>query len=214
MLASISPEYYLRLEQGHDKEPSDQVLHGLARALRLDRNAEQYLLRLRSLHPVANSTSSHDGAIPETVRELLNGWPETPAYVASSNLDVLLVNDRARRLGNHRIEHGLNLVEWTFSRDSRAEADWETRAAASAAELRYHGDPYDLRFQQVVGRLAVRDQDFRALWARHDARPNPAGRIRVDRVGAPVSHASFHSFEIPGTAGLIVTVLQEDNLVM
>ena len=36
MLAGISSDYYLRLEQGRDNNPSSQVLEALARALQLD----------------------------------------------------------------------------------------------------------------------------------------------------------------------------------
>ncbi|MCZ9343758.1 helix-turn-helix domain-containing protein, partial [Streptomyces sp. TRM76130] len=36
MLAGISSDYYLRLEQGRDRNPSVQVLEALARVLRLD----------------------------------------------------------------------------------------------------------------------------------------------------------------------------------
>jgi transcriptional regulator with XRE-family HTH domain len=36
MLAGISVDYYLRLEQGRDEHPSAQILDALARALRLD----------------------------------------------------------------------------------------------------------------------------------------------------------------------------------
>jgi transcriptional regulator with XRE-family HTH domain len=35
MLAGISSDYYLRLEQGRDRNPSIQVLEALARVLRL-----------------------------------------------------------------------------------------------------------------------------------------------------------------------------------
>jgi transcriptional regulator with XRE-family HTH domain len=42
-LAGISSEYYLRLEQGRDKNPSAQILDALARALRLDMKATEYL---------------------------------------------------------------------------------------------------------------------------------------------------------------------------
>jgi transcriptional regulator with XRE-family HTH domain len=42
-LAGISPAYYMRLEQGRDRNPSEQVLDSLARALRLDRDAVVYL---------------------------------------------------------------------------------------------------------------------------------------------------------------------------
>src|SRR5271163_565615 len=46
MLAGISTEYYLKLEQGRDHQPSDQVLDGLARALQLDEDAATYLREL------------------------------------------------------------------------------------------------------------------------------------------------------------------------
>src|ERR1700730_13392017 len=46
MLAGISTEYYLRLEQGRDHQPSDQVLDGLARALQLDEDAATSLREL------------------------------------------------------------------------------------------------------------------------------------------------------------------------
>ena len=41
-------DYYLRLEQGRDKNPSAQVLDALARVLRLDIKATEYLHQLAS----------------------------------------------------------------------------------------------------------------------------------------------------------------------
>ena len=35
-LAGVSSDYYVRLEQGRDRHPSDQVLLAIARALQLD----------------------------------------------------------------------------------------------------------------------------------------------------------------------------------
>ena len=43
MLAGISPNYYLRLEQGRDRCPSMQVIDALARVLRLDGAATAFL---------------------------------------------------------------------------------------------------------------------------------------------------------------------------
>jgi len=45
-LAGISQEYYLRLEQGRDRQPSTQVIEALGRALRLDGAGLEYLRRL------------------------------------------------------------------------------------------------------------------------------------------------------------------------
>ena len=41
-LAGVSSDYYVRLEQGRDKNPSDQVLLSIARALQLDTDATAY----------------------------------------------------------------------------------------------------------------------------------------------------------------------------
>ena len=46
MLAGISADYYLRLEQGRDRNPSVQVLDSLARVLQLDDTGTAYLLSL------------------------------------------------------------------------------------------------------------------------------------------------------------------------
>jgi len=46
LLAGISANYYLRLEQGRDRHPSAQVLEALARALRLDATETAQLLAL------------------------------------------------------------------------------------------------------------------------------------------------------------------------
>src|SRR6201982_4250406 len=45
-LAGISSEYYLRLEQGRDTNPSPQILDALARALQLDIKGAEYLYQL------------------------------------------------------------------------------------------------------------------------------------------------------------------------
>jgi len=43
MLAGISSDYHLRLEQGRDHHPSAHVLNALARALQLDEHATAHL---------------------------------------------------------------------------------------------------------------------------------------------------------------------------
>src|ERR1700746_3277544 len=45
-LAGVSSDYYVRLEQGRDRHPSDQVLLAIARVLQLDEDATAYLLQL------------------------------------------------------------------------------------------------------------------------------------------------------------------------
>ena len=51
MLAGISADYYLRLEQGRDSSPSLSVLESLAGVLQLDDDTTAYLLGLGEPRP-------------------------------------------------------------------------------------------------------------------------------------------------------------------
>ena len=79
MLAGISTEYYLRLEQGRDHQPSDQVLDGLARALQLDEDAGNYLRALARPAPRRRGRSVPEGFDP-AVQTLIDSWPLTPTF--------------------------------------------------------------------------------------------------------------------------------------
>ncbi|WP_238439511.1 helix-turn-helix domain-containing protein [Microbacterium sp. JZ31] len=46
LLAGISNEYYLRLEQGRDLHPSEQVVEAIASALQLDDESRAHVLEL------------------------------------------------------------------------------------------------------------------------------------------------------------------------
>src|ERR1700752_2762474 len=96
LLAGISSDYYLRLEQGRDKNPSAQVLDALARALRLDIKAAEYLPQLArppsTLRDQAGVEVAADGS-----GELIEQFA-MPAIVASRSLDVLAANAVARAL--------------------------------------------------------------------------------------------------------------------
>ena len=95
MLAGISTEYYLKLEQGRDHQPSDQVLEGLVRALQLDDDAASYLRELARPAPPRRRRS-----VPEkfdlTVQTLMDSWPLTPAFVINQNMRILASNGVAR----------------------------------------------------------------------------------------------------------------------
>src|SRR6478672_10937571 len=87
LLAGISSDYYLRLEQGRDKNPSAQILDALARALRLDVKATEHL------HQLASPTSGRRDhgnveAAADGSAELIEQFA-MPAIVASRCLDVL-----------------------------------------------------------------------------------------------------------------------------
>ena len=65
MLAGISADYYLRLEQGRDRNPSTQVLESIARVLQLDDPTIAYLLSLGAEKPRAGSWQLAQAIFPE-----------------------------------------------------------------------------------------------------------------------------------------------------
>src|SRR5271163_3517956 len=79
-LAGVSSDYYVRLEQGRDRHPSDQVLLAIARALQLDDDGTAYLLQLARPDNRRRRARRPEKA-SDSIRTLIDGWPLTPAYV-------------------------------------------------------------------------------------------------------------------------------------
>ena len=98
MLAGISAGYYMRLEQGRDHRPSEQVLHALARALQLDDNATAHLYRWAAPPP-----RSRDRTWRETRRSgrtcricWTPGPPRRPSSTTAGSMCWLRTRRRAR----------------------------------------------------------------------------------------------------------------------
>lgn len=206
--AGISQEYYLRLEQGRDRQPSDQVLHALGRALRLDQDAVDHMDRLVRIQ--TGEARGDDRAIPPRVMETLGGlldqWTGTPAYIMDGNQDVLVVNPLARAMTGGGLVPGVNLPLAVFSPVGRALMhDWPEAAERTAATLRYGSDPRDRRLQEIVGLLSVRDAEFRRLWARHDARPYLNGALEQEVHGQGRVTLTCQTLEVPGPQRFVLT---------
>jgi hypothetical protein len=90
MLAGISVDYVVRLEQGRGPVPSAQVLGSLTRALRLDDDARDEVFHL------AGSTPPGPGRVQMHVRpsvlRLIDRVADLPALVLSAKGDVLAWN--------------------------------------------------------------------------------------------------------------------------
>ena len=80
MLAGISADYYLRLEQGRDRNPSAQVLDALARVLRLDDVEAAYLHDLAAPRPRSRPRRRPPERVPERLHHLLAAL-DVPAFV-------------------------------------------------------------------------------------------------------------------------------------
>ncbi|MDO9395079.1 MAG: helix-turn-helix transcriptional regulator [Herbiconiux sp.] len=219
-LAGISPEYYLRLEQGRDHQPSDQVLRALARALDLDDDGLSYLLRLSRPWPLVRRFPAPPAAVGEGVLRLLDQLAGTPAYVIDRNHDILAANTLARALAPGFLEPRTNLVVSTFEAAARAIAspttdegelaEWRSGCEDLVAALRFSGDAGDPRFQEVVGTLSLAHRSFRTIWARHEARAQSSGEVgaHIDPIGWVLFR--WQRLEVPGASGHVLTTLFAD----
>src|ERR1700761_8561881 len=99
MLAGISTEYYLRLEQGRERQPSDQVLEGLAGALQLNDDATEYMRTLARPAPRRRARGPAPAEKPEPgLQTLVDSWHLTPAYVQDGHMNILVANPMAGAL--------------------------------------------------------------------------------------------------------------------
>ncbi|MFI1375438.1 helix-turn-helix domain-containing protein [Streptomyces longwoodensis] len=214
LLAGISSDYYLRLEQGRDRNPSAQVLRSVARVLRLDAGATAHLLALArpSGAPPTADPQAPD-AVPARVRGLIDGWTRNPAYVQNRYADALAVNRLATALSPNYAP-GVNLLRAVFldPAERALRRDWEELTEEGVAVLRGAVGP-DLdgpRLRELVAELSAASERFRQLWERHDVRPR---RGRLSRLRHPeVGDLDLHSnkLSIDGTDGLTLVVFHAE----
>jgi transcriptional regulator with XRE-family HTH domain len=177
MLAGISTEYYLKLEQGRDHQPSDQVLEGLARALQLDDDAASYLRELARPAPPRRRRSVPEKFDP-TVQTLIDSWPLTPAFVINRNMRILASNGVARALSRF-FAPGQNILRAAFLEPElrMLYRDWDklTTRIVPFARAVLGAEPPDRELVELIGELSIASKRFATLWARHDVKHRSTG---------------------------------------
>lgn len=180
LLAGISADYYLRLEQGRERTPSVQVLDALVSALRLTADEAAHLHTIGRPLP-RRPHRARAQKVPEGTLVLLATLP-WPAFVEDSHLDILAANPFAEALSpNMRV--GVNRLVAAFldPRDRELHEDWERATAAAVAQLRQTmgARADDPRLISLVGELSVRSEWFRQLWSRQDVVRPTVARARL-----------------------------------
>jgi transcriptional regulator with XRE-family HTH domain len=192
LLAGMSVDYVVRLEQGRSSRPSTQLLGALARALRLSDDERDHLFHLAGHRPPPAdgvARSARAGLV-----RLLDLLGDTPAVVlsdlgevlAQNRVAVLLTGELTGFSGDRRyVVH-----RWFADPAERAFCPPEERepharrlvADLRAAAGRRSGDP---AVAGLVDRLLAASGDFRRLWAEHEVAVRRADRKTVlhPRVG-------------------------------
>ncbi len=208
MLAGISSDYYLRLEQGRDTHPSTQVLDALARALRLDLEATEYLHQLVS----GSDREQPSQRVPVNgLVELIDQFP-MPAFVANKYLDVLAANATARAL-SPGFTPGQNYLRWRLVDPAAREffVDWEEATAVAVSGWREvaGNTSNDLHMLALIEEFSTISERFRELWMRADV----GYRAGITHVRHPVVgelQLHRHRLSVPHSGGQHVILFRAD----
>ncbi|MBT3153371.1 helix-turn-helix domain-containing protein [Streptomyces sp. CHD11] len=212
MLAGVSSDYYIRLEQGRESSPSPQVLDAVAQALKLDAEAADHLHRLcltASQRPRVRGRAD----VSRQLLELMNGWEHTPAFVLGPALDVLAANPLATAL-HSGFDQFDNLARMVFADPAGREfyQEWERAAHSCVAELRaaYGHDPESARIAEVVAELSGRSAEFAAIWKRHEVKSKSQEGKRLKHPEVGDLQIKFAAFTVNGAPHQQLVVYQAE----
>lgn len=219
MLAGVSAEYYARLERGNLSGVSESVLEALVRALQLDEAERAHLFdlaRAANAGPRPRRRPAQRQIRPG-IQHLLDSMSDAAAYVRNGRLDVLASNRLARALYAPVFEdpvRPVNLARFRFLNPRAHDfyPDWQESAHTTVALLRTEAgrDPYDRALTDLVGELATRCEEFRALWAAHNVRLHHTGTKNFHH--PVIGHLSlpFEAMPLPADPGLTLTAFSAE----
>ena len=166
VLVGVSVDYYARLEQGRERNPSARVLDAIARALRLGAGEHAHIYRLARLGPNL-PPRRRENLVHPALRQLLDSFPNAAAYVLSPVFDVLATNPVAAGLLSpfDGMDNMLDVL--LFHPAARTVfADWRATIERTVHTLRFNAAcyPYDMEIRAFIEELTEKSPEFRALW--------------------------------------------------
>ncbi|MFF5404998.1 helix-turn-helix domain-containing protein [Streptomyces misionensis] len=209
VLAGVSTDYYVRLEQGRERNPSPQVLRALAAALLLTDEEASYLRA--AVDPPQRPRPGREYAGPQLV-SLLDAWADTPALVYGRYLDLLALNSLGEALFSW-LGGRTSLITAMFLNPAARDfyRDWAVVAQGCVAALRAANPaPDDQRLQELVGELSVRSADFARMWARHHVRAKTASAKRFRHPLAGDLTLDFETFSVHSAPGQHLVVYRAE----
>jgi transcriptional regulator with XRE-family HTH domain len=176
ILAGISVDYLVRLEQNRERRPSYSVVAALGRSLRLNADERAHLLHLAALEAVSEMCATRQlEPLSATTVALLDRLETTPAVVVERSADLTAWNHAfdvlMRPTGLFDVDPP-NLVRYVFlaPQSRNVHGDWETEARELVARLHASAAACacDDAFDGVIRELLVTSSDFARLWASQD----------------------------------------------
>ncbi|MNV38483.1 hypothetical protein D3C71_1300400 [compost metagenome] len=205
-LAGVSIDWYVRIEQGQNVNPSIDVLLSLSRVFQLNNEEKRYLFNLSDKKlPVEDAASV---TISDTLQKFLDSQNPNIAYVTDNKLSVIGWNETALKVyGNYKEmnEKERNSVWRAFNDPYLKELlhDWEGHSKLRVEQLRANYNYYenDHEINEIINELNENNALFNKWWNNQGIMGTPEGQKLLHHPLAGnlyLSYISFRSTEIEG----------------
>jgi transcriptional regulator with XRE-family HTH domain len=177
-LATMSVDYYARLEQARGPHPSPRILDAIAAALRLSPAERTHLFRLAGANPAPAPGPSRE--VRPYVAGLLRRMPEAAAIVTAASYDVIGWNPLAEALLGDLGEDP-NLARRRFLRPGGSDYPGaEEFGHIAVARLRSAADRYprDEKLARLLAELRSGSAEFVQIWDTNPVR-TPGHRVKT-----------------------------------
>ncbi len=189
VLANVSLEYYTRIERGTATGVSETVLDAIVEALQLSEAERTHLFDLmraqRRTTPRRRQPATRQ-RVRDSVANLLEAMPRTPAVVHDQRLNIIACNPLARALFDPLYADPVRPVNYArfLFLDRHAHdfwVDWNDAADNTVAILRGNvgANPNDTALNELIGELSARTREFATRWAAHDVRQHTTTQLEI-----------------------------------
>ena len=218
ILAGVSVDYYVKLEQGRVGNISEQVLSAIENALRLDELERQHL---RSLLTGGNVYTPRRAPVVKArpaALAMIDALDPVPAIILGPHLEVLGSNHAARALLDDFDAMPIrerNFARWMFldQRPRQIYRDWSKIAAETVAILRAAAvaGVCNERLTELVGELSVASPEFARFWAEYRLFEHTHGVKRFFNEAVGDMQLNYQALPLPGDTGQKVIVYTADK---
>jgi transcriptional regulator with XRE-family HTH domain len=213
ILAGVSVDYYVKLEQGRARNVSEQVVDAVARALRLNDVESRYFSSLLQPEPARTAAARARPALQSMIRAM-----EVPAVIHGPYLEILGINHAGRALLDDfdaMPVEDRNLAKWMFL-NPRARVvyrDWAEIAADVVATLRASVIPGrdNDALARIVGDLSTRSEEFAGMWAAYRLSEHRHGVKRFFHEAVGDLRLNWQTLRLPDSEGQTVVVYSADT---
>lgn len=210
-LASVSVDYYARLERGNLSGVSDEVLESIAQALRLDEAETAHLFALARAGQPGPARRKRTAKPPElrpSLQRFMDAITGAPTWVRNERMDFIAANQLGRALNAPVLADHIqpaNTARFMFLNPEAPDffPDWERNANDVVAVLRgYAGrKPHHRSLSDLIGELATRSDEFRTRWAAHKVRFHRTGLKRIHHPVVGDLELGYEAMELPANPG-------------